>query len=311
MSSKTQEKEVAIKGAPVAENTKGSIRGKETHNVPISTIIVEEDFNTRPEHNYGNVEELADLIQASGQLIPGLGVKDGDTWKLTCGHRRLKALQLITERTGEEQVMILIKGAKDRKGRLIEQYVENVKETPTDYSRAKIIEGLMADEFEMDADGNPKLDAKGKPKVAVPGYSAKDVQKMLSISSSTLANLKALLKMPEVLQEAVKNNEMTGAGATKVNRALRGKNEEIKAIVEKGREKAKAEGKTMIKDKHIDAPKTRTPVTIMNQCIKRLEAKAEKERLLKNETFTLELFRLVTERCTDQKLNNLIRNGTK
>ena len=288
MSTKTQEKEVAIKGAPVAQNTKGSIRGQETHRVPLSAILVEEDFNTRPEHNYGNVEELANLIQTNGQKTPGLGVKDGDTWKLTCGHRRLKALQLITERTGEEQVMILIKGAKDRKGRLIEQYVENVKETPSDYSRAKIIEGLLGE-----------------------GMSAKEVQEALSISSSTMANLKALLKMPEVLQEAVRNDEMSGSTATKVNRALRGKNEEIKQAVEQGREKAKAAGKTKIKDKHIDAPKARTPVTIMNQCIKRLEAKSEKERLLKNETFTLELFRLVTERCTDQKLASLIRNGTK
>ena len=121
-------------------------RGKDVFVVPLSRITVQEDFNKRADDNYGDIDELSESIKANGQIQHGFGYRNADgTWVLTAGHRRFAALHRIAEATGKEQTMLLMKAPKDNVSRLVIQYVENVKHPNTEWDRAMIIKGLLAE----------------------------------------------------------------------------------------------------------------------------------------------------------------------
>lgn len=59
-------------------------------------IEVEEGFNAR--FDYGNIDELSNSIIENGLKIPLKGVKNGEKFILTDGHRRFKAIQMAFEK---------------------------------------------------------------------------------------------------------------------------------------------------------------------------------------------------------------------
>lgn len=296
-------KKVKIKPAKDgAETSKGARRGKDSWQIPVSKIIVDEDVNKREEHNYGDMDELVGLIRSQGQLVAGRGYEDKATgmWHLNFGHRRLRALQILSKEEGVERTMDLMRGAKDKIGRLIEQYLENVQQKPTDYSRAKIIEGLM--EGEVDANGE----------VTTPGLTAEEVMEELRISQAQFYYLKNLLTLPEQLQEAVKSETLSGSTAVKINKKLRGQQAEIAEAVKEAKDNAAKEGKSKATDRHATSVAgTRPILKIVTDIMAKLEAKSEKGKLDRNETFALALLGKLKEKATDNAIMTLIRNGTK
>jgi len=56
-------------------------------------LQVIEGFNVR--YDYGDIEELAKSIEQNGVKVPLRGYKDGEVYKITDGHRRYKALELL------------------------------------------------------------------------------------------------------------------------------------------------------------------------------------------------------------------------
>lgn len=299
MTKTTKTKEVKAKMKPAqdgSENSKGARRGKDSWQIPVSKIIVDEHFNKREENNYGDMDELVGLIRSQGQLVPGRAYEDKTTgmWHLNFGHRRLRALQILSKEEGVERTMDLMRGAKDKIGRLIEQYLENVQQKPTDYSRAKIIEGLM------EGDGD------------VEGLSPEEVMEKLRVSQAQFYYLKNLLTLPQQLQDAVKNEELSGSTATKINKKLRGQQKEIAAAVKEAKDNAAKEGKSKATDRHVTTVAgARSMLTIVKEVIEALETKSKKARLDRNETFALALFGKLRDKATNGSIMTLIRNGTK
>ncbi len=264
-------------------------RGKDVFVVPLSRITVQEDFNKRADDNYGDIDELSESIKANGQIQHGFGYRNADgTWVLTAGHRRFAALHRIAEATGKEQTMLLMKAPKDNVSRLVIQYVENVKHPNTEWDRAMIIKGLLAE-----------------------GLKPKEVIAKLGIPQPTFYALKNLLDTAPEVQQALKNGEVSGTTVNKMVASLKDKGEKLAAAVKEATAKAKAEGKTKATDKHTNVAGTRTPQTIMKQTVAKLQGKAEEGKLSKNETFALALFSKVLDKCSDRTLADLIRNGAK
>lgn len=268
-------------------------RGKDIFKVPLSRIIVEEDFNRRSESSYGDIDGLADSIGAAGQAESVKGHRNPDgTWTLTAGHRRYLAMHRLVERTGKEQIVDIIKtDAKDIVTRLIAQYVENVKEPTSDYDKAMIVDGLIK-----------------------AGLKPKDVVARLGIAQPVVSKLMALLKTDESVQQALKKGKISGGTVTKMrsainaNTELKNKGEALAKEVEEAVVAAEAEGKTKATDRHSKGlAGVRTPQTIMKQTIARFDAKvAEGEELTSAQTFALDLFRKLLTKPSDKMLDNFL-----
>ena len=105
---------------------------------------------------------------------------------------------------------------------------------------------------------------------------------------------------------------MSGGAAVKINKKLRGDQKAIAEAVKVGKEAAQKEGKTKVTDKHTAAVTGVRPIlTIVKDVIAKLEAKSEKGKLDRNETFALALFTKLKEKASDNVIMTLIRNGTK
>jgi len=78
--------------------TKTNLNQMKIQNIKIKEISKDYSKNVRFENNYGNIEELADNIQAKGLLIPLQVEKTENGYSLISGHRRFAALNLLIER---------------------------------------------------------------------------------------------------------------------------------------------------------------------------------------------------------------------
>jgi len=78
--------------------TKTNLNQMKIQNIKLSEISNDYSKNVRFENNYGNIQELADNIQAKGLLVPLQVEKTETGYSLISGHRRFAALTLLIER---------------------------------------------------------------------------------------------------------------------------------------------------------------------------------------------------------------------
>jgi ParB/RepB/Spo0J family partition protein len=281
----------SIQPAATVETSKGDQRTGDIFKVPLSRIRVQEDFNHRGEENYGDMEELVNSIRAVGQQTPTLGFKDGETWVVTAGHRRIMAFHEIASKTGEEPFVLIRKGPKDNAGRLIAQYAENIHHSNSEYERAKIFQGL--------------LDT---------GLTKNEVIEQLGLKPQYYARLIELLSMAPSVKDHMEQGNISPNTAITINRSLKGKSEDLAAAVaaevETTVKNAKAAGKKKATARHSEVSVTRTMQSIIKTTVKKLQEKVEAEKeLTPTEEFTLNLFGKLQNKVSDRTIMDFIRKG--
>lgn len=279
MSTKT-----AVKPVETTESTsKGAI--KRINPVPLDKVMVEEGHNRAIDQDA--VARLADSIQASGQKLPATGYFDGKVWHLNTGFHRYNALLAIAARTKRPQFINVVQGASDLVGRLIEQYVENVKRPTNDMESAVIIGRLIAE-----------------------GLTQKEVGERLGIDQPVVSKLNSLLKTDTEVQQAILKGEISSGLVSTMMTELKNSGETLTEAVRDTISNAKAKGKAKATASNSTTVKgIRTPQSIMKQFVKRMDAKtAEEEKLSAGETFALELFKKLLTKPTDQALTAFLRN---
>jgi ParB/RepB/Spo0J family partition protein len=283
----------SVKGVKPAQTTvkHRDKRGKETFDIELSRIIVQEDFNKRTDESYGDIELLADQIEAMGQLESCFGHRNPDgTWTLTAGHRRYAALMLLSKRTKKEQFMRITRtDDKDTVTRLLVQYMENEKHAPSNYDKALIIGGLLKE-----------------------GLKQKEIGQRLGIPQPLVSQLKALLDTPQDVQEAMRNKEISSVTVSKMLKELRNDGEALSKEVKATTAKAKAEGKAKATDRHSTVSGTRTIPTIVKDFTAKLEEKVAAEKELSDaEAFALAFMKKLATKPSDQALATFLRNYGK
>lgn len=265
-------------------------RGKETFVVPLSDVVVEEGFNKRTDESYADIEGLANSIETVGQLYPVGVCQNGEgKWVLTYGHRRYAALLLLSKRTGKEQTIRITRSSKDKVGRLIEQYTENVHQGTNDYDKALIIGGLLNE-----------------------GMKQKEIAEKLAIPQPLVSRLTKLLNTPEDVQEAMRNKEISPGTVSRMLASIKEGGEALSEEVGKAKAAARAEGKSKATDRHTTAAGTRTPQTIMKQLVKKFQAKVDEEvELTDAEAFALAFCEKLLSKPSDRALNDFLRNYGK
>lgn len=79
-----------------AFNSRNRLKRRDMFFVNFENLKIVEGFNVR--YDYGDIEELANSIEQNGVKVPLRGYKEGETFYITDGHRRYKALQLLNKK---------------------------------------------------------------------------------------------------------------------------------------------------------------------------------------------------------------------
>ncbi|MGB9735515.1 MAG: ParB/RepB/Spo0J family partition protein [bacterium] len=149
---------------------------------PVSKISVNKN-QPRKAFDEHTIDELASSIQANGILQPLVVKPDGDGFQLIAGERRLRAAKKI----GLKEVPVIVKDV-DEKDQLFLSLIENLQRE----------------------DINPIDEAEGYKKLMeVYGLSQLDVAKRIGKDRATIANAIRLLKLPDEIKNAIKNNTIS------------------------------------------------------------------------------------------------------
>lgn len=149
---------------------------------PVSRISVNER-QPRKAFYENTIEELAQSIKANGILQPLLVKPSGDGYQLIAGERRFRAAKKI----GLKEVPVIIKDVDD-KDQLFLSLIENLqREDINPIDEADCFRRLIED-FELNQ---------------------LDVAKRVGKDRATVANALRLLKLPEEIQDAIRNNTVS------------------------------------------------------------------------------------------------------
>jgi ParB/RepB/Spo0J family partition protein len=191
------------------------------------TIVVEDGFNVRAD--YGDIDALAKSILENGVRVPLRGYKKGETYVLTDGHRRYKAIMTLVEEGTEIRVPFLTEKNPSMEQRIIDMYICNDGKKLTPLEEADIVTRLQ------------NL-----------GMTSKEVATKLGCTEAHICNMRAISDLPTKLKNRIKGNEIS---STLVLSVVRGNKEltieQITTKVEQILDKAKGTGKKVTK-KDID-----------------------------------------------------------
>ncbi len=147
------------------------------------------------------IDELAQSLRANGVLQPLLVKPNGSGFQLVAGERRLRAAKKI----GLKEVPVIIKDVDDRDQLLL-----------------SLIENLQREDI------NPIDEAEGFRKLMENfGLNQMDVAKRVGKDRATVANAVRLLKLPEEIKLAIRNNTLS-PGHARAILALPGVEEQLK-----------------------------------------------------------------------------------
>lgn len=191
-------------------------------------IEIEEGFNKRTE--YGNILAMAHSVVEVGVIEPVIGYKkrSEDKYVLTDGHRRIAGVKLAIQfheegKPGFEDIskiefIRLIPSSSDLKERLYIMAITGEGKKPlTDLERASMFAALL--EIGI---------AEGKKR----GETIKEIVSKLGVSQATVYNILQINKLPEIIKEAIANNEISGSTVVTIVREIKDEAEQIKAVTE-------------------------------------------------------------------------------
>ncbi len=155
--------------------------------IPIAKIQPNPD---QPRKNFPeeSIEELAQSIRKHGLLQPIIAEPSGtDSYIIVAGERRFRAAQ----RTGLEELPVILRSVSAEK-RLQLSLIENIqREDLNPMEEAKAYQGLME----------------------LTGYTQEQVAEAVGKNRSTVANALRLLRLPESMQEAVRDGSISAGHA--------------------------------------------------------------------------------------------------
>ena len=166
---------------------------------------------------------LAASILSMGQLKPVevFKVAGQERYVLTDGHRRLRALKVVAEKTGNPDMLVLAtKGSNNDVERLYSQLLSNDGKQNTTYERAKVVGRLLAK-----------------------GEKPKDIQAKLGLNATDVHNFKVMLSAPEKVLTHLKNDSISGTTVVQIVKDNKGDAEAIEAAVEEAIANAQQEAR--------------------------------------------------------------------
>lgn len=173
-------------GSLLPQVDEGSLSGSAVHNLPLN-LIHPNPHQPRKKFNEEALRELADSIKEQGIIQPIIVEKDGDRFNIIAGERRFRAARI----TGLFEIPAIIR-----------------KYTEAEKLEAALIENIQREDL------NAVEEAKAYTQLMTTlNLNQEEVARKVGKKRSTIANSLRLLKLPEDMQTAVINNEITAGHA--------------------------------------------------------------------------------------------------
>lgn len=209
---------------------------KDIYSIDPRNIVVQEHFNARVD--FGDIDELANQIQAQGMLnpitvIPFTDEQGAEKYRLVDGERRYRASMLIIERGGELPKVPALFGAKNltEEDMLTQQIMRN--------------EGKPFNEYEYGV---------AFKKFADMGKTNQQIADMLGIKRWKVDCFLAHLNRDERVQELLKTGKITGVDVRHIYQATKNESAAVKQILKLAKKsEEKGEKKISLKDLEFDA----------------------------------------------------------
>jgi ParB/RepB/Spo0J family partition protein len=179
-------------------------RSAEVYELDPNQIVFEEGFNRR--RQYTGIEELAQTIKMHGQVNPiqVFKARSGENkgkYVARIGHRRTLAAQLLATSDPNFTVKAIKLKSDDPKANLLLQFTSQTEVPLTSVEKGSLINSLKDDH-------NMKNE---------------EIQLSLGISSASLNNFSTQARMPESVQEAISNGDISGGVVNTFVRDVRAK----------------------------------------------------------------------------------------
>lgn len=209
---------------------------KDIYSIDPRNIVVQENFNSRVD--FGDIDELANQIQAQGMLnpitvIPFTDEQGVEKYRLVDGERRYRASMLIIERGGELPKVPALFGSKNlsEEDMLTQQIMRN--------------EGKPFNEYEYGV---------AFKKFADMGKTNQQIADMLGIKRWKVDCFLAHLNRDERVQELLKTGKITGVDVRHIYQATKNESAAVKQILKLAKKsEEKGEKKISLKDLEFDA----------------------------------------------------------
>jgi len=146
-------------------------------------VIQTNEFQPRSDFNQQHLQELADSIKEYGIIQPLVVTKDGDTYRLIAGERRLRAAKQL----GMEMVPVVFRDA-DEHQRLAIAIIENVQRVDLNPMECAIAYKRLKDEFNL---------------------TQEEIAQRLGKSRPVVANTLRFLNLPSDIQEGLRAGHIT------------------------------------------------------------------------------------------------------
>ncbi len=173
-------------GSLLPQVDEGSLSGSAVHNLPLN-LIHPNPHQPRKKFNEEALRELADSIKEQGIIQPIIVEKDGDRFNIIAGERRFRAARI----TGLFEIPAIIR-----------------KYTEAEKLEAALIENIQREDL------NAVEEAKAYTQLMTTlNLNQEEVARKVGKKRSTIANSLRLLKLPDDMQTAVINNEITAGHA--------------------------------------------------------------------------------------------------
>ena len=181
-------KTAVLPTAPSPVNPDETIGGERIWQIPPSQIVAN-PHQPRREFAPGAMEDLTNSIRQHGIVQPLVVTKEGDKYELIAGERRLRAAQALELPT----VPAIVREASASQ-KLEIAIIENVQRQDLNSLDEAVAYQRLIDEFSL---------------------TQEDVAKKIGKSRAAIANVLRLLDLPEPVQEAIRNGQLS-AGHAKV-----------------------------------------------------------------------------------------------
>lgn len=220
--------------------------------VPVNSLQVKEGFNVRVD--YGDVEELKESIKENGVLMPlrGHKVRGEETYVITDGHRRTKAIMLLVKE--DPSVVDVLR-------------VPFVLEDKTYNDEKRVLDMMNCN---TGKNLNTLEQAFACERLVNYGYKPSDIAKKTGKTPAHISNLLKLLSLPKTVKDKIMSGEISSTLALQIAREEKNP-EDVVDRVENAVATAKEEGKTKATKKHSEG----TTKLSLPKALKGLEARFE------------------------------------
>lgn len=176
--------------------------------IELSKIVIRDNFNVR--EDYGDIESLASSILENKQAVPGrVDLLSDGTFVLTDGHRRFKALQLLTDKGHDAKYfMAIINGSKTtEEQRILQMFTTQDNKPLQPHEVAELINRLI------------NL-----------GHTQATVAKKIGKTAGYISQMLNFAHESQAIKEEVKKGNLTVSAALKLQKDIPVQSDRIEAV---------------------------------------------------------------------------------